>query len=106
MHQDVAFNNHSSNFKVLLIAQIDIKEHEIMPKLALIQWYDFKSQSQPYLHGCSRLKLTNIYNFIDIEATQDIVQSRRKVSPDFALCNDTLDLHYLCPFFIILNVFP
>lgn len=86
MHQDVAFNNHSSNFKVLLIAQIDIKEHEIMPKLALIQWYDFKSQSQPYLHGCSRLKLTNIYNFIDIEATQDIVH----IIPRFNLDNEYL----------------
>ena len=66
MHQDAAFNNYSSNFiKVLLIAQINIKEQEITLNLALIRWYDFKSQSQPYLYGCSRLKLTNIYNFID-----------------------------------------
>ena len=74
MHQDVAFNNYSSNFiKVLLIAQINIKEQETTLNLALIRWYDFKLQSQPYLYGCSRLKLTNIYNFIDIEAVQDIV---------------------------------
>jgi hypothetical protein len=41
--------------------------------LALIQWYDFKSKSNPYLYGCARLKLVEIYNFIDIEAIQDIV---------------------------------
>jgi hypothetical protein len=84
-NQNVAFNNDSSNFiKALLIAQIDIKEQEIMSNLALIQWYDFKSQSQPYLHGCSRLKLTNIYNFIDIEAIQDIVH----IIPRFNLDNE------------------
>ena len=35
-----------------------------------------------------------------------IVQSPRKVSPDFALCNDTLDLHYLCPFIYYFKCFP
>ena len=53
--------------------KIDIKEQNNLLNLALIQWYDFKSQNDPYLHGCSRLKLTEIYNFIDIEAIQDIV---------------------------------
>jgi len=87
LHQDVVFNNYSSNFiKVLLIAQIDMKEHEIMSNLALIRWYDFKSRSQPYLYGCSRLKLTNIYNFIDIEAIQDIVH----IIPRFNLDNEYL----------------
>ena len=87
LHQDVVFNNYSSNFiKVLLIAQIDMKEHEIMLNLALIRWYDFKSRSQPYLYGCSRLKLTNIYNFIDIEAIQDIVH----IIPRFNLDNEYL----------------
>jgi hypothetical protein len=66
-------NNYSSNsIKVLLIACIEIEEQGIMSNLALIRWYDFKSQSRPYLYGCPRLKLTNIYNFIDIEAIQDI----------------------------------
>ena len=55
-----------------------------MSKLALIRWYDFKSQSQPCLYGCSRLKLTNIYNFIDIEAIQDIVH----IIPRFNLDNE------------------
>ena len=45
----------------------------ILLKLALIQWYDFKSEVTPYLYGCSYLKLTNIFNIIDIEVIQDIV---------------------------------
>jgi hypothetical protein len=44
-----------------------------MLNLALIQWYDYKLLTYPYLYGCSRLKLTEFYNFIDIEAIQDIV---------------------------------
>ncbi len=80
-------NNYSSNFtKVLLIARIHIEEEDqgITSNLALIQWYDFKSQSHPYLYGCSRLKLTNIYNFIDIEAIQDI----EHIIPRFNLDNE------------------
>jgi hypothetical protein len=68
------FNNCSLNFiKVLLIVKIEIEERNIPLNLALIRWYDFKSQSHPFLYGCSRLELTKIYNFIDIEAIQDIV---------------------------------
>lgn len=67
-------NNYSFNFiKVLLIAKIDNVKQNILLNLALIQWYDFKYPSNPYLYGCSRLELTKIYNFIDIEAIQDIV---------------------------------
>jgi|SRR5947209_7733146 len=68
------FNNYSLNFiKVLLIVKIEIKERNTSLNLVLIQWYDFKSQSHPFLYGCSRLELTEIYNFIDIEAIQDTV---------------------------------
>ena len=67
-------NNYSLNFiKVVLIAKIDIKGLNNLLNLALIQWYDFKYQNRPYLYECSRLKLTEIYNFIDIESIQDIV---------------------------------
>ena len=52
---------------------IDIKERNTSLNLALIKWYDFKSQSNPYLYECVRLKLVEIYNFVDIEAIQDIV---------------------------------
>ena len=65
--------NYLLNFiKVLLIAKINIKGH-ISPNLTLIQWYDFISQSNPYLYRCPLLKSTEIYNFVDIEAIQDIV---------------------------------
>ena len=42
-------------------------------KIALIQWYNFISGVNPYLYGCSHLKLTDIYNIVDIEAIKDIV---------------------------------
>ena len=44
-----------------------------MLNLALIQCYDFKHKNKPYVYECSQLKLTEIYNFIKIEAIQDIV---------------------------------
>lgn len=67
-------NNYPLNFiKVLLIVKIKIKGQNISLNLALIQWYDFKSQKNPYLYGCPLLKFTEIYNFVDIEAIQDIV---------------------------------
>jgi hypothetical protein len=41
--------------------------------LALVQWYDFKSQNIPFVYGCPWLKLVELYNFIEIEAIEDIV---------------------------------
>jgi hypothetical protein len=41
--------------------------------LALVRWYDFKHQGNPYFYECPRLKLTKIYSFIDVESIQDIV---------------------------------
>jgi hypothetical protein len=41
--------------------------------LALIQWYDFKHKSTPYLYGYPRLALKEIYNFINIETIRDVV---------------------------------
>ena len=41
--------------------------------LALLRWYDFKYKNNPYFCECPRLKLTEIYNFIDVEAIQDVV---------------------------------
>ena len=67
-------NNYPLNFiKVLLIVKIKIIGRNISLNLALIQWYDFKSQKNPYLYGCPLLKFTEIYNLVDIEAIQDIV---------------------------------
>ena len=41
--------------------------------LALIQWYDFKSQTRPYMYGYPHIKLKELYNFVVIEAIQDTV---------------------------------
>jgi hypothetical protein len=76
--------------KILLIAKINIKERNISPNLALIQWYDFISQSNPYLYGCPLLKFTEIYNFVDIEAIQDIVH----IIPRF----DSVNEHFVNKF--------
>ena len=40
--------------------------------LILIRWYDFKSQESPLFYECPRLKLTEIYTFIDVRAIKDI----------------------------------
>ena len=42
-------------------------------KLALIQWYDFKSEKTPYKYECTYIKLTEIFNIVNIEAIYDIV---------------------------------
>ena len=55
------------------MVKIDIKEQNISLNLALIQWYDFKHKNKPYVYEYSQLKLTEIYNFIKIEAIQDII---------------------------------
>jgi hypothetical protein len=41
--------------------------------IALIEWYDFKSKVNPYLYRCSHIKLTKIFNIVDIEAIQDTI---------------------------------
>ncbi len=55
------------------MVKIDLEDQNAPLNLALVQWYDFKFQDLPYVHECSLLKLTEIYNIIDIEAIQDIV---------------------------------
>jgi hypothetical protein len=42
--------------------------------LILVQWYDFNfPDKMPFLYGCPLLKLVDLYNFIEIEAIEDIV---------------------------------
>ena len=66
-------NNYYFFIKVVLIVKIDIKELlNNSLNLALIQWYDFKHKNSSYLYECSQLKLIENYNFINIEAIQDI----------------------------------
>lgn len=46
---------------------------ELPLNLALIQWYDFKSQKHPYMYGYPYLEIKNLYQFVVIEAIQDTV---------------------------------
>ncbi len=57
----------------MLLTEILIKKGSPPLNLALIQWYDFKSQKHPFMYGCPHIMLKNSYNLIDIEAIQDIV---------------------------------
>ena len=41
--------------------------------LALVQWYDFKDQMNPYLYGCPHLKLVETFHFITIESIEGVV---------------------------------
>ncbi len=61
-----------NSIKTLLIATIKIIEQNTTLNLVLIQWYDFK-KTDPYCYGCPRLKLIKSFNFINVEAIQDIV---------------------------------
>ncbi|RHZ69835.1 hypothetical protein Glove_277g1 [Diversispora epigaea] len=55
--------------------------------LALVQWYDFKSKKTPFVYDCPLLKLVEIYNFIEIEAIEEIVH----IVPRF----DTKDEYFI-----------
>ncbi|RHZ52875.1 hypothetical protein Glove_456g8 [Diversispora epigaea] len=58
--------------------------------LALVQWYDFKSKKTPFVYDCPLLKLVEIYNFIEIEAIEEIVH----IVPRF----DTKDEYFINKF--------
>ena len=49
------------SLQTLLLAEILI---EPPLNLALIQWYDFKFQTRPYMYGCPHIKLKELYNFV------------------------------------------
>jgi hypothetical protein len=55
------------------LAEIRIEKDCPPLNLVLIQWFDFKSQNFPYKYGCPHIKLTELYNFVAIEAIQNIV---------------------------------
>jgi hypothetical protein len=38
-----------------------------------VQWYEFKNDKIPFVYGCPLLKLAEKYNFIEIEAIEEIV---------------------------------
>ena len=57
----------------------------------MIQWYDFKLANNPYLYGCPRLKMTEFYNLIEIEAIENNVH----IIPRFEKNNDYLVNRFL-----------
>ena len=69
------------SLQTLLLAEILI---EPPLNLALIQWYDFKSQTCPYMYGCLHIKLKELYNFVVIEAIQNVVH----IVPRFGKTNE------------------
>ncbi|RHZ69714.1 hypothetical protein Glove_280g55 [Diversispora epigaea] len=58
--------------QTLLITEVFLKKEKSL-HLALVQWYDFISKRTPFVYGCPLLKLIEVYNFIEIEAIEDIV---------------------------------
>ena len=69
------------SLQTLLLAEILI---EPPLNLAQIQWYDFKSQTHPYMYGCPHIRLKELYNFVVIEAIQDVVH----IVPRFGKTNE------------------
>ncbi|RHZ83452.1 hypothetical protein Glove_92g54 [Diversispora epigaea] len=59
--------------QTLLITEIKLPNKLTPLYLALVQWYDFKSEITPFVYGCPLLELVELYNFIEIEAIEDIV---------------------------------
>ena len=62
-----------------------------MDNLALIRWYDFKSKRNQYYYGCPRLKLTELYNIVNVEAIKNNVH----IIPHFDKTNDYLVNKYI-----------
>jgi hypothetical protein len=56
-----------------------------------VQWYDFKSKKSPFIYGCPWLERVNLYNFIEIEAIDNIVH----IVSRFGLFNEYLVNKYL-----------
>ena len=54
------------------MVKIEIEKKSLLC-LALVQWYDFKFQNNPYLYYCPLLKLVDLYNLISIETIDNIV---------------------------------
>ncbi|RHZ75905.1 hypothetical protein Glove_208g237 [Diversispora epigaea] len=76
MNDEELFEYQSDNgicyAQTLLITEVFLKKEKSL-HLALVQWYDFISKRTPFVYGCPLLKLTEVYNFIEIEAIEDIV---------------------------------
>ncbi|RHZ87452.1 hypothetical protein Glove_34g74 [Diversispora epigaea] len=73
--------------QTLLITEIRLPNKSTPLHLALVQWYDFKSEITPFVYGCPLLELVELYNFIEIEAIEDTIH----VVPRFDKNNEYFD---------------
>ncbi|RHZ84571.1 hypothetical protein Glove_79g146 [Diversispora epigaea] len=77
--------------QTLLITEIRLPNKSTPLHLALVQWYDFKSEITPFVYGCPLLELVELYNFIEIEAIEDTIH----VVPRFDKNNEYFVNKYL-----------
>ncbi|KAF0525175.1 zn-finger domain-containing protein [Gigaspora margarita] len=57
--------------QIYLLIKVETAKENV-DNLTLIQWYDFKSTKNQYHYGCSRLKLMELYNIVNVEAIKII----------------------------------
>ncbi|RHZ85847.1 hypothetical protein Glove_59g84 [Diversispora epigaea] len=81
--------------QTLLITEV-ILPNKSSFHLALVQWYNFKSKKTPFVYDCPLLKLVEIYNFIEIEAIEEIVH----IVPRF----DTKDEYFILRLIHVMTV--
>ncbi|RHZ57358.1 hypothetical protein Glove_390g3 [Diversispora epigaea] len=58
--------------QTLLITEVNVPNESLF-HLVLVQWYDYRFDQNSDLYDCPLLKLVEWYNFIEIEAIEDIV---------------------------------
>ncbi|RHZ87830.1 hypothetical protein Glove_30g1 [Diversispora epigaea] len=91
MNDEELFEYQSDNgicyAQTLLITEVFLKKEKSL-HLALVQWYNFISKRTPFVYSCPLLELTEVYNFIEIEAIEDIVH----IVPRFDKTNEYLQL--------------
>ncbi|KAF0526271.1 zn-finger domain-containing protein [Gigaspora margarita] len=51
--------------QIYLLIKVETAKENI-DNLALIWWYNFKSTKNQYYNGCPRLKLTELYNIVNV----------------------------------------
>ncbi|RIB04900.1 hypothetical protein C2G38_2221163 [Gigaspora rosea] len=76
--------------QIYLLIKVETTEGNV-DNLALIRWYDFKSKRNQYHYGCPRLKLTELYNIVNVEAIKNNVH----IIPRFDKTNDYLVNKYI-----------
>ncbi|RHZ44404.1 hypothetical protein Glove_734g5 [Diversispora epigaea] len=68
---NIASDSGTCYAQILLVTQIVLPNKSL--HFALVQWYDFKFRNTPFVYGCPWLELVEKYNFIEIEAIEEIV---------------------------------